>query len=266
MLDKLLVTGGDGYIGRNLIDFLSGNNLVKRCESVDIKSGKEVLNINNIWKYDAVVHLAAMAGIAECKNNVEDAVVNNVISTNYIMEQAQKYDVPLVFASSGAAPTPFANFYGMTKFMGEVQAKRLNNKGAKIHVFRFSNVYGGKYWEKKPSVIPLFLNAKKAGKQLIVNGDGSQRRDFIHVLDICKAIWAAVSTERYNIVNLPVPICNGKQTSVLEIAKIIGGENGYQFNPDSKDVGVQDVKSEPFLAMTVYDFKADIDIKEGIYM
>ena len=265
-MNKLLITGGDGYIGRNLIDFLSGNNLVKRCESVDIISGREVLDINNIWKYDAVVHLAAMAGIAECKNNPEDAVVNNVISTHYIMGQAQIYDIPLVFASSGAASTPFANFYGMTKFMGEVEAKRLNNKGAKIHVLRFSNVYGGKYWEKKSSVIPLFLNARNSGKPLIVNGDGSQRRDFIHVIDVCRAIWANISTDRYNIVNLPVPICSGKQTSILELAKIIGGEEGYQFNHDSKDVGVQDAKSDQFLAITLYNFKADIDIKEGIYI
>ena len=249
---EILITGGKGYIGSNLVDYLED----KDCgyTIIDKKDDNWVLDINDVWRYDAVVHLAAEAGVSECRDDPEMAITTNVTSTFYIMQQAEKYDTPLVFASSGAAPTPYESLYGMTKFMGEIEAKRLNLYKGKNHILRFANVYGGKYWEEKPSVIPLFINVKAKGEKLVVNGNGSQTRDFIHVRDICEAIWLALNSDR--VTNQPVPIGSGKLTSVLEIATMIGKKDGFTFDPDSDMVGVQEVSVDTKLAEEIYDFKA----------
>ena len=260
MLKKILVTGGAGYIGSNLVEFLSERGC--HLTIIDKKLGKEVLHFEKTWRFDAIVHLAAIAGVIECRDDPEEAIRTNVVSSIHIMQLACKYEVPLVFASSGAAPTPYESLYGMTKWIGEVEAHRLNVHGGKNHILRFSNVYGGKYWADKPSVIPLFLNAKKRGEKLIVNGDGSQTRDFIHVNDVCAAIWLALNSER--ITNTPVPIASGIQTSILEIAKIIGGPNGYEFNPTSNSVGVSEAISDITWAEDIYGFKAVEKIEEHL--
>lgn len=257
MSEKVLVTGGEGYIGSNLIEYLTGEGY--KCVSVDKKSGNDVLDIDSVWKYDYIVHLAAEAGIKECRDDPNKAVVSNISSTFHIMRLAHKYDVPLVFASSGAASTPYENLYGMTKYVCEVEALRLNLKGANNHILRFSNVYGGKHWEHKPSVIPQFMNAKKEGRKLIVNGDGSQTRDFIHVLDICRAIELAL---HYSSINSPISIASGKQTSVLDIAKMIGCE--YEFNPNSDIIGVKEAIADTEKAHIVYNFKASESLENYI--
>ena len=259
-MKKILVTGGAGYIGSNLVEFLSERG----CHStiIDKKLGKEVLYFEKAWRFDAIVHLAAIAGITECKDNPEEAIKTNVVSSLHIMQLACKYEVPLVFASSGAVGTSNESLYKMTKWIGEVEAYRLNVRGGKNHILRFSNVYGGKYWTDKPSVIPLFLNAKKRGEKLVVNGSGLQTRDFVHVNDVCAAIWLALNSER--ITNTPVPIASGIQTSVLEIAKIIGGPNGYWFNEESDTIGVSEAISDIIWAEDIYGFKAVEKIEEHL--
>ena len=254
---EILITGGKGYIGSNLVDYLEE----KDCgyTIIDKKDDNWVLDINDVWRYDAVVHLAAEAGVCECRDDPETAIITNVESTSYIMNEAKKYEVPLVFASSGAAPTPYESLYGMTKFIGECIAKRLNLYKGKNHILRFANVYGGKYWEEKPSVIPLFINAKAKGEKLVVNGNGSQTRDFIHVNDICRAIWLALNSDR--VTNQPIPIGSGRLTSILEIATMIGGNNSFTFYPDSDKIGVQEVSVDTKLAEDIYDFKAKENIE-----
>ena len=255
-MKRILITGGKGYIGSNLVDYLKEKDC--ECVVVDKKDGNWVLNINDVWRYNFVVHLAAVSGIPDCTADPEEALTTNVTSTLHIMQQARKYERPLVFASSGAAPTPYESLYSMTKWQGEVEARRLNKEGGKNHVLRFSNVYGGKYWEEKPSVIPVFQKAKAQGKELIINGTGEQKRDFIHVEDICSAIWKALNTQR--IIGLPIPICTGETTSILEIAKMMDCK--FTFCKNSDIIGVPDVITNTQLGKDILDFETERNLSD----
>jgi len=248
-MKNVLITGGLGYIGQNLCDYLKTKGV--DYEIVDSKIHYDVLEIEDTWRYDGIVHLAAVSGIIDVDADPEKAIETNITSTLHIMQEACKYSKPLVFASSGAAPTPYESLYAMSKWIGEVEAKRLNRYMGKNHVLRFSNVYGGKYWEEKPSVIPVFQRLKAEGKELIINGTGEQKRDFIHVFDICRAIWKALNTER--IISLPIPICTGETTSIWEIAKKMKCK--FTFDPDSDIVGVDNVFTETQLAKDILGFE-----------
>jgi len=248
-MKNVLITGGLGYIGQNLQDYLKPKGV--KIEIVDRKIHYNVLEIENVWRYDGIVHLAAVSGIIDVESDPEQAIEDNITSTLYIMQEACKYEKPLVFASSGAAPTPNESLYAMSKYIGECEARRLNRYRGKNHILRFSNVYGGKYWEEKPSVIPIFQRLKAKGEELVVNGDGEQKRDFIHVFDICRAIWKALNTER--IIGLPIPICTGETTSVLEIAKKMNCK--FTFDPDNVNVGVDNVFTETQLAKDILGFE-----------
>jgi len=248
-MKNVLITGGMGYIGRNLQEYLISKDV--KLEIVDSKIHYDVLEVEDVWRYDGIVHLAAVSGIIDVDADPEEAVTTNITSTLYIMQEACKYEKPLVFASSGAAGTPNENLYGLTKWVGEVEAKRLNCLRGKNIILRFSNVYGGKYWEEKPSVVPIFERLKAKNEKLVINGDGTQKRDFIHVYDICRAIWKALNTER--IIGNPIPICTGETTSVLEIAKKMKCE--FTFNKDSDTIGVDNVITDIKMAKDTLDFE-----------
>jgi len=96
-------------------------------------------------------------------------------------------------------------------------------------IFRYFNVYG----ERQPlrgeyaPVIGIFLRQKAAGENMTIVGDGEQRRDFTHVKDVVTANLLAAYSPREEILGEIFNVGTGKNNSVLEIAKMIGGE--YKF-------------------------------------
>lgn len=212
---NILVTGSSGYIGTNLSAFLkkSGYNVI----GVDIKTGQRVEKFPMYDNVHGIVHLAATAGIGACEENPAEAIINNLESTIYMFNLAKKNKIPCVFTSSQAAKEPKSSIYAFTKFASEVVGNRLIDEGVKIRILRLSNVYGGlKYLEKKNSVVAKFAKATLAGKPFVVHGDGTQTRDFIHVDDVCRAIYLALLTDE--IIDIPIDIGTGIGTPVSTVA------------------------------------------------
>ena len=179
------------------------------------------------------------------------------------MNTAHKYKKPLVFASSQAAKYPENNFYAMTKWIGEQEAIRLNKKGANIKILRFGNVYGGMGWEEKSSVVAMFRRRKEQDNPLLINGDGSQKRDFIHVNDLCKAIWLALTCKE--TCSKPIDIGTGEMVSVKDVAKMF--ESSVLYDKKSDLVGVMENVADTTLANELLKFKSSISIsKESIYL
>jgi len=145
----------------------------------------------------------------------------------------------------------------MTKYIGEREAIRLNNKGANIKSLRFANVYGGiNYFNNKSSVVARFYE----DDPLVINGDGLQTRDFIHVEDVCRCIWMALECE--DIISVPMGVGTGINTSVLDLAKMFG--KMYTFSPNSPDIGVDESPAEVVIAKKGLGFKTEARLKEYI--
>jgi nucleoside-diphosphate-sugar epimerase len=186
---RIALIGGKGYIGINLQNWLETKKYeVVTYDKSDHQKAEEIAYFNQV---DFVVHLAAFPGVANCKNDFERAVVDNISSAFNVFDKCYNNGIitPCIFISSQAAKFPENNMYGAIKRIIEVEAERLNKKGADIRILRLTNVYGGiGYFLKKQTVIANIVKAIRQKKDFTINGHGDQVRDFIHVDDVCKAI------------------------------------------------------------------------------
>jgi nucleoside-diphosphate-sugar epimerase len=227
---RILITGDMGYIGINLALYLKKKN--QQIVGIDkkMKRSVETITEKQLNGIDFVVHLAAISGIKVCEENKTQAIENNICSSFRLFRLCSYLNIPLIFASSQAAKNP-KNTYAFTKFLCEerimeyVKENKINFKS-----FRFANVYGGLgYLEKKSTVVSNFIK----DNEIIINGNGKQTRDFIHVEDICQAIWLGINNS--DIVTKPIDIGTGVSISILELAEAT--KKKFTFNVKSDIIG-----------------------------
>lgn len=260
---KIVVTGGAGFIGSNLVDKLvklkynvvvidnlsTGNikNIRHNLKKIsffrlDISKEKNKLKLNKIFKnVNCVYHLAGLADIVPSIEKPESYFNVNVTGTLNILQASKFNNVKkFIYAASASCygkspklPTNEKNKinteypYALTKNLGEklvLHWEKIYNLDSSS--FRFFNVYGprsrttGAYG----AVFGVFLSQKINNRPLTIVGNGKQTRDFIHVNDLVNALIIAIrrskSGEIYNL-------GSGKETSVNQIAKLIGGEKIY---------------------------------------
>ena len=260
-MNKILVTGGMGYIGSNLCNYLNDRDIsVIIYDKKDGWCATKTIDLSNV---DAVVHLAAISGINKCKDNLQECIVDNISSAFHIFGLAYREGKRVVFTSSQAAKNPESSVYAMCKYICEIEAIRLNNRGGDIKVLRLANVYGGNnFFENKTTAIANFVNIYKGSPSypLIINGDGKQTRDFIHIQDICDAIYKCLIHD--DKINEPLDIGTGIQTSVLDIAKMF---DGYPHMFDDKiDGGIYRNIVDTTKAKKLLGFKAMRRIEDYI--
>lgn len=221
-MENVLLTGSEGYIGKNF------QNLYKnkyKLIPVDYKLNIKAQDINEFDDINYIVHLAAVSGIKSCYNNIQKAIIDNVSSTLHLMKASWAFNIPMIFVSSQAAKDPLSSLYATTKRIGEIEAERYNNQHSNIKVLRLSNVYGGRYYLKhKNSVISKFINAKRNKEPLIIHGDGTQTRDFIHVNEICRCVDMCINDIK---IPEPVDVGSGIERSIKEVAEMISNNVKY---------------------------------------
>ncbi len=252
-MERFLVTGGCGFIGTNLVEYLLENTKGKITVLDDLSQGKlEYLEaIDNyseqrvdfiegdIRDEDAVddavddhthiIHLAAQTDVIySTKNPKEDADIN-IFGTINLLDKAVERNVErFVFASSVAplgdqempideekVPGPLSP-YGASKLACEGYCSSYSaNHDLQTVALRFSNVYGPKSWHKG-AVISRFIKQILDGKTPTIFGDGGQTRDFIHTRDISQALHLSC-TEGFEKDFELFQIGTGKETSINEL-------------------------------------------------
>lgn len=249
----IMIVGGDGYIGINLCKFLQHKKEFA-VWSYDSKRGSRGENFTSVDGYSAVVLLAAFPGVINCRANMKKAVIDNISVAFNIMNVAANEDIPVIFTSSQAAKEPFDNFYATIKRIIEIEALRLNKDAAADNrILRLTNVYGGsEYIEKKNTVIKQFIMARKNKIKMVVNGDGSQIRDFIHVNDVCNAIYLCLLNDKK--VSEPVDIGTGTGLSIKELAEKFG--TLFTTVRDSDTIGASKSVADIELAKELFNFES----------
>ena len=208
-MDRVLVTGGSGFIGSNVIEELMKSFKVVNLDLKPSKNSEIEQMIGDIRdkelvekaveNCDIVIHLAAQVSVPLSIDYPQKTFDINIQGTQNIIDAAHKFgikrliiassaavygevsDLPLKEESAGQCLSPYAQ----SKWENETQIMLAREKGLEAIALRFFNVYGpgqskdGTY----AAVIPKFVEMLTTGKQPIVHGDGLQSRDFIHVKD-----------------------------------------------------------------------------------
>ena len=213
---KILVTGGAGFIGTNLIKRLlkEGHEVVSLDDyetgSPDNEQPGATYVMGDIdsleyWKgdgFDLCYHLAALSRIQPSFENPTETFRVNVKGTETVLEWARHNNVKVVYAgSSSKHHDPSQSPYAMYKYLGEEVCKLYKKTyDVDVEICRFYNVYGPHEvidgdWT---AVIGAWRRQVRDGEKITIVGDGEQRRDFTHVIDIVDALYkVGMSSEKH---------------------------------------------------------------------
>lgn len=224
MAYNILLIGGHGYIGKNLLDKLNKikNEFNLNIRSIDLTSNGDFNDLKDeeLKDVDLCIFFAAISGIQLCNEYPNDTINENILKPIYLFEKLRKHNSHIIFSSSIAARKPDSSLYAFSKRTIEKWLIDNINKNKRT-ILRFSNVFGGINFENKTSVIAKFRNAILNNEKLLINGDGKQERDFIHVDSICDFIISGIKKNFvYNTNDDIIELGSSKKYSILQVAEL----------------------------------------------
>ena len=305
-LQQILVTGGAGFIGSHLCEALleRGKQVlaldnfndfydpaVKRkniepslghpsftLREGDIRDQEFIDESMASFKPQAIVHLAAMAGV---RPSIEQPHLYNDVNINgttVILESIRKHGVEnLVFGSSSSVygsreTAPFSEGdiqskpispYAATKLAGEQLCYTYHHLfGVPVTCLRFFTVYGPR--QRPEMAIHLFARKIMNGDTITIFGDGSSRRDYTYIDDIVDGIWRSLEKPRaYEIFNLGESETIGLSELVSELEDAIGKKAVVDYKPDQPgDVPL--TCADVTKAGKMLGYKPSVPVREGV--
>jgi len=301
MNESVLVTGGAGFIGSHIVDYL-----IKKGNDVfvvdDLSRGKQE-NINGLAQFyeleldasaadileerlpwdqiDIIIHQAAQIDVGSSLEEPVFDAQNNILNTIALLELARKHGVrKFIYASSAAvygdpdsSLLPLAETvevyplspYGISKHTVEHYLKVYQDQyGLEYNVLRYSNVYGPRQDAKgEGGVVSIFIDRIIEGKPPVIHGDGQQTRDFISVFDIARANYQAMVAEASGIYN----ISTATEVSVNQLYEILCDVSGLELEPIQEPPRPGDIKRSSLdnsRAIADLGWEPEVELREGL--
>jgi UDP-glucose 4-epimerase len=292
---NIIVTGGAGFIGSNLVERLckdnevyvidnlhtgSRTNLKKAMESGNVKFSHMDSGDMSKLKFDAdiVYHMGMYSASPMYRKNPE-LLGEVTCSMIKILEYIRKKDIPLVFASTSSiyngvkpphredANYHVSDYYTEGRIFAE-RASELYNKlyGSDIAAMRFFSVYGWHEEAKKgyANLVTQFIWDMKKGRSPVIYGDGEQRRDFVFVDDVVEALTLASKISGFGVFNVGY----GKNYSLNQMVDILNRKLGKRIKPKYIKMPVKNYVAETLAdtnkAHKVLGFKARVGLEKGV--
>lgn len=275
---NVLVTGGVGFIGTNLIKRLlkDGHNVVSLDNYSNGKEENEQegctyhnVDIRDCLDFDffmddvdIIYHMAALPRIQPSFEEPEITFETNVLGTMNIMSWADRKKCSVIYAgSSSSHGDVFANPYTFSKSQGEEMVKMWNKiYGVKSSICRFYNVYGPHQLVDGPysTVIGIFEKQFKDGVELTITGDGEQRRDFTHVDDIVEGLILTSKSEKcYDEIELG----RGENYSINELVEMF--DCGHTYIPE-RPGEARETLCDTLVSERLIGYKPKVNIKDYV--
>ncbi|TMB98543.1 MAG: NAD-dependent epimerase/dehydratase family protein [Chloroflexi bacterium] len=266
---RVLVTGGAGFIGSHLLQGLAesgfavealdnlstGNraNLPPRLpfHEIDVRAPTQVRDLIADGGFTAVIHCAAQTSVERSMNDPETDREINVEGTRALLDAAGAAGVRrLVYLSSGGAiygespkpadenspPAPRSH-YASHKLAAE---RLLAQQPVPYTILRPSNVYGLRQRsDAEGGVVAIFLERLLSGRPLVIHGAGRQVRDFLHVSDVVSAVKVALDTPGSHVWN----VCSGVPTSIIEMAHRLAAISGRSLSLEFRSRRAGDIEN-----------------------
>ena len=251
---KILVTGGMGFIGTHLVDYLlkkknivtifdnfsnskEKSNIIFENKNMNIIEGditkfEEILNATK--DKEVVIHLAAKISVDESIRNPTETFRINVDGTKNVLEACEKNNVSKLIVASSAAvyeeglPGTKLNEntenkpispYGESKVMMEQEIKKFLLKHGNLDcvILRFFNIFGVGQSLEYAGVITKFIEKISMNKSIEIFGDGLQTRDFVSVEDVVESIFDAMLNGACGTYN----IASGNTITINKLAELM---------------------------------------------
>jgi nucleoside-diphosphate-sugar epimerase len=234
---KIHVTGSAGFLARLILPLLRSAHEVEATDrsTLDVMDAAAVRRHFEATRPDMVVHLAALCGAAPSRARPPEFFAVNALGTVNVLEACRRAGVPrLLFTSSmtvfgaGDEPrdekSPFAprHPYAVSKVAAEFACQNYcRDFGLAIIVLRPTLVIGEGY--KEPHAVGDFTETVLRGDDIVLFGDGSHRRDFVHPEDVARAVAAAVdrlgcaAAGSYDSFN----VSNGQVHRMADLAELV---------------------------------------------
>ncbi len=297
---SILITGGAGFIGSNLVDFFVSNG--EQVIVVDDLSTGKLANLHSsiekiifyeqkIEEFDfaicssvtSVIHLAAQVSVPLSISEFKRSSSSNIFGTICVIDFCCSKNIPLVYASSSAlyGDLPFGNDsvpdvslqspYAADKHSMELYSSvafklhRLSSIG-----LRFFNVYGPRQDPSSPysGVISVFIDHLMKKKSITING-GHQTRDFIYVEDVVKAIYRSYLVVNKEVLCEQINVLTGNSITIDALATLVIESFDWDvarshLNLKPGDLEYSSGSVEKMVRILNIDLKGLIQLKDGL--
>ncbi|HML14771.1 MAG TPA: NAD-dependent epimerase/dehydratase family protein [Xanthobacteraceae bacterium] len=292
---RVLVTGGAGFIGANLVQYLSAGGGYDVVVLDDLSAGqprptfpREVRFVRGdftdrstmtecLHGVDIVVHLAALSGVVASVEDPRPSFAVNVAGSFQLLEMARAANVRrLINASTGGAllgevappiseqmaPSPLSP-YGASKLAVEGYCSAFAGAyGLACATLRFSNVYGPRS-AHKTSVVAAFIKNIIRDEPLIVYGDGSQQRDYLYVDDLARGIEACLTRPLTGVYQLGRGEGTTLHTLIATLKKVSGRDFQVRYEP-RRSGEVRSTWCDIAKAAREFGYRAPTDLEAGL--